>query len=459
MRLPRARLQDRLWSDRGPDQGAASLRRALADLRQALGGDHELLVSGPGWIGLDPARLRVDRPTGPRAAEAYAADLDAIRDPEFEHWLRDRRAEMERTPAPTAPVFAEPAVTALHVPPVGVTSPLLDAVFREVGQRLCELMPIVVLNHAAPAPAGARRIALDGVALAGADGETLQIVASEPENGCMIWSRMVPPSGHGPVADVRAASSALALALQDRIGLGVLRDIVGFDPARLLALDCELEGGGTPIAPRAIPALRAFLRYTRTLERAAGPDEMDEAASMAFEAMRLAPDSALPFAVAALIAAYRGETAAAIDLSGRAEAIDPGQFLVPMAGVVSAQLSGRPDRAFELARSAQRVPSGVISPATFANMAAGSAALMRRIPEGLHQARLALGLAPQSRPALRFLAAFAYLAGEEEEAADALTCLKALEPGFDPRQMAEPDYPVINLRRGGLLDVAKAGLV
>ena len=459
MRLPRARLQDRLWSDRAPEQGAASLRRALSDLRSALGGQAALLMSGPGWVGLDPAALRVDRPAGPDAADGYAADLDAIGDPEFEDWLRERRAALAASPAPAPALPVRTSGTVLHVPPFGSAPPLLDAVFRDAGQRLGELTPLLVLDHGAPAPPGARRVALDGAALRGAGGETLQIVATDPDTGRMIWSRIVPPGPDGPVADMRAASTALALALQDRIGLGIVRDLVGFDPDQLILLDRELAGGDTLVAPAAIPALRAFLRYTRTLERSAEPGEMDEAETLAAEAMRAAPDSALPFAVAGLIAAFKGETAAAIDLSDRAEAIDPGQFLVPMAGVISAQLSGRPDQAFELARRAQKAPSGVISPATFANMAAGSAALMRRIPEGLHQARLARGLAPHSRPALRFVAAFAYLAGEMEEAVDALTRLKALEPGFDPRQLADPDYPVINLRRAGLLDVAHAGLI
>src|SRR5215204_6707828 len=36
-RRSRSALQDKLWSDRGPEQGAASLRQALTEIRRAFG--------------------------------------------------------------------------------------------------------------------------------------------------------------------------------------------------------------------------------------------------------------------------------------------------------------------------------------------------------------------------------------------------------------------------------------
>src|SRR3954465_8450344 len=36
-RRSRAALQDKLWSDRGPEQGADSLRQTLSEIRRALG--------------------------------------------------------------------------------------------------------------------------------------------------------------------------------------------------------------------------------------------------------------------------------------------------------------------------------------------------------------------------------------------------------------------------------------
>jgi TolB-like protein/Flp pilus assembly protein TadD len=113
LRRPRAWLQDKLWSDRGAEQGSASLRQELAGLRRSFGGSDCLLAEG-GWVGFDPARVRVRLDPDPEDWELtgtppeFAAGLD-IADPEFEDWIRDQRAAIaERLsavphPDPVAP--------------------------------------------------------------------------------------------------------------------------------------------------------------------------------------------------------------------------------------------------------------------------------------------------------------------------------------------------------------------
>jgi TolB-like protein len=137
-RRKRAWLQDKLWSDRGPEQGGASLRQELAGLRRALGEESRCLVSEAGWIELDPARVRVTLDPEPGdwdltgTPPEFAAGLD-IADPEFEDWIRDQRAAIEKQllarPAPVpliaagasfgavplASHFASPAVSKLAV--------------------------------------------------------------------------------------------------------------------------------------------------------------------------------------------------------------------------------------------------------------------------------------------------------------------------------------------------------
>jgi hypothetical protein len=88
LRRSRAWLQDKLWSDRGPEQGAASLRQCLHCVRVGLGAHVDCLKAEAGWIGLDPDRVLV-RTEGGGDAE-FLEGLD-VPDPEFEHWLRDQR--------------------------------------------------------------------------------------------------------------------------------------------------------------------------------------------------------------------------------------------------------------------------------------------------------------------------------------------------------------------------------
>lgn len=110
-RRTRSWLQDKLWSDRGPEQGGASLRQELAGLRRALGDASTCLVTEGGWVGLDPVHVRVSLEPAPEdwdltgTPPEFAAGLD-IADPEFEDWIRDQRAALEETLAarPARPV-------------------------------------------------------------------------------------------------------------------------------------------------------------------------------------------------------------------------------------------------------------------------------------------------------------------------------------------------------------------
>ncbi len=97
LRRTRAFVQDKLWSDRQPEHGAASLRQELTGLRRWLGTHNACLVTETGWISLDPHRLAVQ--LEPEASDweidgeppEFCAGLD-IADPEFEDWIRDQRS-------------------------------------------------------------------------------------------------------------------------------------------------------------------------------------------------------------------------------------------------------------------------------------------------------------------------------------------------------------------------------
>src|SRR5215212_9198432 len=60
-RRSRPALQDKLWSNRGPEQGAASLRQTLTEIRKALGERYRnCLVSDLHGIGLAEGRVTID---------------------------------------------------------------------------------------------------------------------------------------------------------------------------------------------------------------------------------------------------------------------------------------------------------------------------------------------------------------------------------------------------------------
>src|SRR3954451_4729946 len=60
-RRSRPALQDKLWSDRSPEQGAASLRQTLFEIRHAFGERYrDCLVADMRGVGLSEGRVTVD---------------------------------------------------------------------------------------------------------------------------------------------------------------------------------------------------------------------------------------------------------------------------------------------------------------------------------------------------------------------------------------------------------------
>jgi len=94
LRRSRLWLQDKLWSDRGPEQGSGSLRQCLTEIRSTLRNHLCCFRTDSGWIALDPERVLVNTTMSERDRDANVEFLDGldIRDPEFEHWLRDQRS-------------------------------------------------------------------------------------------------------------------------------------------------------------------------------------------------------------------------------------------------------------------------------------------------------------------------------------------------------------------------------
>ncbi|MEM9030148.1 MAG: hypothetical protein AAGC70_17430 [Pseudomonadota bacterium] len=94
-------LQQRLWSDRAPQQGAASLRQCLVELRRILDSDRDVLRADNFHLSLDRERVEIDLDLF-QQGELHAVPKDAellegvdVNDPEFEGWLREQRQHFD----------------------------------------------------------------------------------------------------------------------------------------------------------------------------------------------------------------------------------------------------------------------------------------------------------------------------------------------------------------------------
>lgn len=160
-RRSRAWLQDKLWSDRAPEQGKQSLRQEIAGLRRAFGDLCDCLITEPGWVGLDPSRVRVKlepegddwEPTG--AAPEFAAGLD-INDREFEDWIRDQRSSFaDRIKTPQVPTTLPAAPILL----AGVEAP--PTFLEDDAQPSIAVMPFMAVGDPSVAPLVATGLAID----------------------------------------------------------------------------------------------------------------------------------------------------------------------------------------------------------------------------------------------------------------------------------------------------------
>ncbi|MEO0388646.1 MAG: hypothetical protein AAF281_14175 [Pseudomonadota bacterium] len=106
MNLSRSRtwIIDRLWSMSEAARAGASYRQCTHELRKALNGADTVVFAGENTLALAPKRVWVDVEDEAYLASLlqdraerpeFLADID-VRDPEFEHWVRDLRTALDK---------------------------------------------------------------------------------------------------------------------------------------------------------------------------------------------------------------------------------------------------------------------------------------------------------------------------------------------------------------------------
>ena len=413
-RRSRAWLQDKLWSDRDQEHGAASLRQALTGMRQALGEDRSCILTEQSWVALTPRRSRCCSSPTPEdwdlAGEPpeFCEGLD-IADPEFEDWIRDQRAATEERlaalerPAPqrrrggrsdTAPDPAEGTV--LLVAPAQVDSEALlaqaDMLSTHIAAQVARMGGIDVKFECperragaerSPAPADAGlplRRAVDAPGPADRRSARHAALDSEPRHAdCAAFERDSSEIA-AFVAEV-AAASTLQLGRggpgesgsRIRASYRALRDVLSYDSATLAQCDRTLASWPETPGEAARRAWRAHLRVISVVER--------------------------------LATNTRDTRAEAIELARHALEADPINPIVnALAADVALLIEGRPMKAFQLARAA--VEQDRFSPFTHASLAQALAQPRRGregARRGLHRAQ------PLLRPAQHLLVAHALL--------------------------------------------------
>ncbi|TBN40399.1 SARP family transcriptional regulator [Paracoccus subflavus] len=472
MRVLRARLQDLLFSTRDPDHANASLRQVLREIRISLGDARDALISGPGWVGLDPAMVRVDmtaRPGPDGHMPDFAADLD-IDDPEFEDWLRDARMHAEQVVTPAEP-------QALLLPVLLTTEPVasdLDSgviaamVMGEAAGRVCDLVPMVLV--AEMADPGQAAIVLSAVANRHADGTHLLIRLSYRPGFRTLWS-------HKFVLRTDDLTNAMS-DCTGQICTGILRvlealrtvdaalavsiaDVFSYNAARLQRAEQALARMNDGANASLTMALRSWVMTTQVFERLV-PDpqgSIEEARDLAIRAREADPYSATALAVGSLVEGYLKRGPVSFWLAQQAVQMNARNFVARYAYSQALTDLGRHREAHREAKASLAEALPVLNPATLQMRMGIALTRLGRLDEAEARFEAVQHFAPDNRPSLRFLAALRYRRHDEAGALQALRALKTIEPGFSLDQMRSDGYPVATLREGGLLGVTRSGLI
>ncbi len=481
-RMSRIKLQDKLWSDREPEQGNASLRQTLTEIRRAFAPVGDALTTGPGWVGLDTGKIKVDLAPSAEAAPGtveFAEDLN-VRDAEFEDWLllqRQHFGNMWRAPDFPVTGISEhaskaggPLCVILRPATTGHdnTDRFVDVALRGAADRAADFLPIQVFSDQRAQLDFSDAIELSATGISHRGAFALQVALVRLGTGRQLWSRTFESDTISLGQQLSCVSGEVTLALLNMLSVPTdgsaaasevsIPDIFSFSPSRLQRADDALAVlHNNPISL----AWRAYIRHTQYIERfRPNRDELlAEAREFSTRALQMAPLSANALAIASIVALQSKNFVLCSDLAERAIRADQGNPLARASLSFALSATGRHAQAHAEALRARQEPLSALSPASWANFCAVTATRAHRFEEARDHSLISHGYAPGYRPALRFLSALHFKLGDVAGAEEALQKLRQLEPDFSLQLMASKSYPVASLRAAELMDVTRSRLI
>ncbi len=479
----RAWLQDKLWSDRGQEQGAASLRQALAEIKRSFGDYAEILQANRKTVSLDRARVTL---TSDGDGE-FLEGID-VRDPEFEQWLTIERSR--RQSQMSVPLFDPPGILSLSsatypsIPVVimldGSSNPRLQIIehlfIDYVSRTLREnLGSTVVLQEPSLIQPGTLVISMRTFDT-NDESFALKISVDDYQRRGILWSAVRSHVSMARATDANSDIISLACQLCEAVGDAMTGHIlnVPFDrDANLLAniavrklftidkVDLEaadqLLQQAYDIEPRGIyQAWRAKLTTIQFVERydtdlQALREKSDECCARALAADRTNSTILAAVADTRIILDQDYSSGGELALIGiRSNRSNPFAW---SALSIAYLHSGDYEAAYKASVQAQRLAEGTRVKFWGDFHRSLTAAIIGRSGEALKLGISSNALAPNFRPTLRYLAVFQAAAGDIESARRSIRKLMKYEPSFTVDQLIrDKEYPAKLLHKTGLLD-------
>lgn len=497
-RRSRAALQDKLWSDRGPEQSSASLRQALAEIRRALGPKYrDCLVADLRSVALSASQLSVDveddallRLALDGEPPVLLDDLE-VNDKEFEHWLQNQRsafehrlATMRAAPRPAADE-AKPSRTHARLwmcllPSPPASSESSQFLSRLVGGRIAQGLADQWGLEIRDTPKDGHGVQLRVEALSLAQGVAVNVMLLTADGASQLWSgseiisladgfvseaprlqalinRTIQVVGNQlrQLSETHGSAQAFALAF-DAVRRMYRIDIEQVDHADgLLANAYDLEPRATYLAWRA---------YARTfyVGEHVGKDRralVEEAEELARRALECEPQNPTVLALASYVYSFAfRKYAAGHDLAEQSIKFEPGHPLgLAFLGRAKSYL-GQHDAGYRLACQGRELSAQAPYHYKLHFLCGVTAMLAGRLEEAVRATEIAHTMAPTYRPPMRYLVPLYLHNDERDKARAAYEQLRRLEPSFSLDAMREATYPSTAMRELGLLNFSDRDL-
>ncbi|MEM1078668.1 MAG: hypothetical protein AAGI09_09100 [Pseudomonadota bacterium] len=472
----RAWLQDRLWSDRGQEQGARSLRQEVSQIRKTLGPYADVIASDRKTVRLDPQCVQIEAAdTDPTAQFLEGMD---IRDDEFNAWLSVERNRRDATmEAGFALVQPTQSLALIGLSAANAASKVLEAqVMDQARKTLNDLCEVQIYRQVPPSLKAHAFIA--GVQVFEVPGQnlSLRITLERVTDAATVWSETL---------------NGISLEDPTELDIACLQSI-----NRLFEKLCDLfvRGPGRPRSPNALAALaimktftieddqlreadhllaqafeldprgsflawRAQIRTIQFVERFLqdGQAARQEGERFCVEALRLdATNSNVLAACANFRTIVQRNVSGGLELarlSVRANAANP---LAWWALSNAVQYTGDEKQAYFAALRACQLTIGTKLEFWTAFQRSLTAMLLGREDEARALGEKASALSPDFKPPLRYLTVLYASSGDLENGSRVFTALAEKEADFSAERLIhDPEYPVRLMRNSGLLDPEK----
>jgi len=497
---PRASLQDKLWSDRGPVQGANSLRQALTEIRKCLGPYRDYLVSDNRLISLADNCFEVDienllaedQPVGSRAEGATLLEGIGIRDEEFENWLRDERSAFQGTLSSHPGSVIEPAAvlgpdisssfiqsSAMWRPWVRILSPTVatgdsgifyskvisDTIARGIQEYGAADISTVIRETPG--------IDLQVDVFPTDTFVAVHVTLLEARSGRLLWSgTQHVPSGVEFICNVAALQKLMNQSID--IGLIQLRNLlsdsdnenayaIGFDALQMMFsgsrdnlsiaesyLDRAYERGSKGIMLALKAYSKTFLMGEHLADRKA---HIEETQALLRQAIEFEPFNSNVLAFASYIHSFiLADYRTGHDLAEKSLNYNPANPLaLAFLGRAKTYL-GKTDEGYRLLSRARTIAGPGPIRYTIEFLTGVAATLSGRYAEAIRLHEMSRTMEPRYRAPLRYLLILYLKTGDQQKARAILEEIRKFEPDFSLQTIRQNSYPSEGLRVSGLLD-------